>query len=141
MSDVLSVVITVAVGIFVGVVLLYLEYQTGWFASRVPQSFVQPQKPLAYSDALSMPIENLKYGLQLLYEARPENIVIKSVGSALFGSGKEIRAEITVYKTIQMAGVMRAHIGEYIVWADNLGRIRRTRALKTKFGYPPQRAI
>ncbi len=142
MPDILGILVTVATGLFVGIVLLYLEYQTGWFAPKVPKSFVQPAKPPNVSGNASLPIENLKYGLQLLYDAPSENIVINSIGGAWFTHGREIRADVSVYRTILHGGLteyhpdLYRHEGHYIVWADNLGRILRTRNTGTRFKSP-----
>jgi hypothetical protein len=139
MSDIATIFITVVVGVLVGAILLYLEYQTGWFAPKVPKSFVQPAKPPQVTGDVSMPIENLKYGLHLLYDAPNENIVINSIGGAWFAHGREIRAEVSVYKTIMHGGLTPnhpdpyRHEGHYIVWTDNLGRILRTRNTWTRF--------
>ncbi|CAG0970099.1 hypothetical protein ANRL4_01196 [Anaerolineae bacterium] len=134
MTDFLPIFITVVTGLIIGVILLYLEYQTGWFAPKVPKSFVQPAKPPNVSSNASLPIENLKYGLESLYDIERENIVIHSLGSSWFSHEREIRADVSVFKTIDYHDIIIPstfrHDGHYIVWADNLGRILRARKKK-----------
>jgi hypothetical protein len=144
MTDIAPILITIVVTVISGVILLYLEYQTGWFAPKVPKSFVQPAKPPDVGEGVSLPIANLKYGLHLLYDAPSENIVINSIGGTWFTHGREIRAHVSVYKTIMHGGLGSfehnrdpyRHEGHYIVWTDNLGRILRTRNTRTSFKSP-----
>jgi len=128
-------IIPILVGIIVVVVGLYLEYQTGWFANRVPKSMTQ--MPDSADGGRSF-LVTVKTGLSQLYDLPSEYVIIHSIGRSLFGLGKDIRLEITVYRLIDRTKLRASrqsvssedvvHLEEsYFVWADDNGRILRTR--------------
>jgi hypothetical protein len=101
----------------VGVLLLILEYRTGWFANHVPQALGFPKMSFNEQDWVET-IYKVKHGLGKIYGVAPDEIEVYSWEPK--DRNKKIRLEVNIPSRTGARWSVT-----HVVWAERGGRILR----------------
>jgi hypothetical protein len=104
-----------------GVILLFLEHRTGFFAHHIPKVFGLQREPPKERDWAET-IYRVKQGLGKIYGVAPDSITVGKWEPK--DRNKRIRLEATL--SPESSG-MRWSNDYYIVWAERDGRILHSR--------------
>jgi hypothetical protein len=124
------------ISLIVGVVLLAIEYRTGWFADRITKTL---GKGIDLTGNWATTIYQVRLGLGRIYAVSPEEITVDKWEPKFFGLRVRLQVMIPSPVISERYGTGSRLYECLIVWADRAGRILNAKQVGPDFHDLPSR--